>query len=522
MTKTMISSGRLLWSNPAFGRLILFVLLLVFTLFLCAYNLETYPRTWWDEGKFIQIPKNVVLYGKYATLSSEGFRMFSVYGTGPAVFLPIAAVFKLFGIGLLQARWVMVGFTLLATVACYSVARQLYGDCVALVAASLLVLVVYDEFTSLLFLGRQVLGEVPAFFYLMAGCSIWMRQRSDAKWAALALAGVFWGLAVLAKWIFVMVIPCLVVLWIADRLYFRKLRHRHFVIPMLVVVAAVLAWFGYIVYAVGIRGISDILLQTQDNATSNVFFLSLDSILAGTRFLIRSRFLVWGMPGIVYVLLVNVSRGRGSGARYWFLPVLACGWLTWYTFLSLGWTRQVFVPFAVSNIFLAKLMNDLSGGFAFSPKRLIAGIRVGNTATIGKLSVGLMVMALLASSPVQVLKGIVGEQDASAQEFAFYINEHVNEDVVIESYEYELDILTHHIYHHPPEPLITLVTKHVYSGEPYPEGFYEFQEFDPAYLIVGPFAKWTGIYAGDFLRESCTLVKSVGEYDLYRVEQGEE
>jgi len=180
------------------------------------------------------------------------------------------------------------------------------------------------------------------------------------------------------------------------------------------------------------------------------------------------------------------------------------------------------VPFAVSNIFLAKLMNDLSGGFAFSPKRLIAGIRVGNTATIGKLSVGLMVMALLASSPVQVLKGIVGEQDASAQEFAFYINEHVNEDVVIESYEYELDILTHHIYHHPPEPLITLVTKHVYSGEPYPEGFYEFQEFDPAYLIVGPFAKWTGIYAGDFLRESCTLVKSVGEYDLYRVERGEE
>jgi len=505
------------WRNPALYERILFVLFLGLTLFLCTHNLETYPRTWWDEGKFVQIPKNVSLYGKYATLSSEGFRMFSVYGTGPAVFLPMALAFKLLGAGLLQARLVMVGFTLLAVVAFYSVARQLYNERVALAAAFLLVLLVYDQFTSLLFLGRQVLGEIPAFFYLMAGCSIWARQRKSATWWALGLSGVFLGLAILAKWIFAMMAPCLVVLWIADRFYFHKLRHRHFVIPMLVMVVAILAWFGYMTLTLGVQGVREIVLQTQDNATSNVFFLSLESILNGARFLIRSYFLVWGVPGIVYVLLLNVGRGRKLGPRQWLLPVFVCGWLVWYVFLSLGWTRQAFAPLAISNVFLAKLLHDLSGGFALSVKELIAGIRDGKLAVFQNLSVALILLALLCSSPMQIVKDIVGEQDISVQEFARYINEHVSQDVVIESYEYELDILTHHTYHHPPEPLITLATRHVYSGEPYPAGFYDFQAFHLEYLIVGPFAKWTGIYPHDFLEQRCTLVESIGEYDLYRV-----
>jgi 4-amino-4-deoxy-L-arabinose transferase-like glycosyltransferase len=504
------------WGGPTLYRRVLLVLLLGLTLFLCTHNLETYPRTWWDEGKFLQIPRNLVLYGRYATQSSEGFRMFSVYGTGPAVLLPIAAVFRLFGIGLLQARLVMAGFALLAVVAFYSVARRLYDGWVALVAAALLVTVVYDPFASLLFLGRQVLGEVPAFFYLMAGCYVWMGQRDGPGGRALVLSGVFWGLAVLAKWVFSMIVPCLVVLWVADRLYFRKLGHRHFAIPILVVLAAVLAWFGYVTATLGLQGASEVLLQTQDNATSNVFFVSLASVARGAKFLVRSRFLVWGVPGIAYGVLRNAQGGRKLDVRHWFLPIFAGGWLIWYLFLSLGWTRQAFAPLAISNVFLAKLLYDLSGGFDLSLGKL-ASIREGNLAPLQRLSVVLMLLALLASSPVHIVEGIVGEQDTSPQEFARYLNERVPTDVVIESYEYQLDILTNHTYHHPPEPLITLATRHVYSGEPYPPGFYDFQAFRPAYLIAGPFAKWTGIYPGDFLEHQCSLVESIGEFDLYRV-----
>jgi 4-amino-4-deoxy-L-arabinose transferase-like glycosyltransferase len=501
---------------------VFFVLLFGLTLFLCTHNLETYPRPWWDEGKFVQIPRNIVLHGKYATLSSEGFRMFSVYGTGPAVFLPMAVVFKLLGVGLLQARLVMTGFTLVAVVAFYSVAKLLYDKQVALVAAFLLVFVVFDQFTSLLFLGRQVLGEIPAFCYLMIGCLIWMKQRHDATWFALVLSGIFWGLAVLAKWIFAMIVPCLVVLWLADRFYFHKLKHRHFIIPMLVMLAAVLSWFGYMTLTLGVEGVSDILSQTQDNATSNVFFLSLESILRGVKFLVQSHFLVWGLPGIVYTLLLNMQRRNRAEPKQWFLLVFVGGWLVWYVFFSLGWSRQAFAPLALGHIFLAKLLHDLANGFALSVKELAAGIREGNTAVFRKLSVGLTLLALLLSSPTQIAKGIMGEQDASAQEFATYINEHVPQDTVIESYEYELDILTDHIYHHPPETLVTLATKHVYSGEPYPPGFYDLQAFHPQYLILGPFAKWTSIYHQEFQDQRWALVKSVGEYDLFRININEE
>lgn len=498
----------------------LFVFLIGLTLFLCTHNLETYPPTWWDEGKFVQIPTNVVLHGKYATQSSEGFRMFSVYGTGPAVFLPMAAAFRLFGIGLLQARWVMVGFTLLAVVAFYSLTEQLYNRRVALAAAFLLVLVVYDPFTSLLYLGRQVLGEVPAFFYLMAGCLVWVRKRAGTAWSALVLSGFLWGLSALAKWIFVMVVPCLVVLWVADRVYFHRLRHRHFLVPMLVLVVTVSMWFGYMVHTLGVEGFAEIMVQTQDNSSSNVFFLSFESIWGVTKFFVRARVLVWAVPGIAYVLLLNVSQRKKLGAEQWFLPVFAGGWLVWYAFLSLGWSRQAFAPLAISNLFLAKLLHDLSEGFSFSVQELLPSIRDGRPGAIQHFGIGLMLLGLLCSSPLPIVREIVGEQDTSAQEFAQYMIEHIPQDVVIESYEYELDILTHHMYHHPPEPLITLATKHVYSGEPYPPGTYDFEAFEPAYLIIGPFATWTGIYPSEFVEQRCTLVKSVGEYHLYRVNFG--
>ncbi|MEZ4638895.1 MAG: hypothetical protein R2856_28705 [Caldilineaceae bacterium] len=47
--------------------------------------------------------------GVYADYSSEGLRHFGpTIGVGPTVMLPIAAAFELFGIGLMQARLVIV------------------------------------------------------------------------------------------------------------------------------------------------------------------------------------------------------------------------------------------------------------------------------------------------------------------------------------------------------------------------------------------------------------------------------
>ena len=70
--------------------------------FLALYNLTDYPLTWFDEGSHLHVPKTIVRFGEYADYSSEGFRYYGpTVGVGPTVMLPIAGVFRLFGIGLL-------------------------------------------------------------------------------------------------------------------------------------------------------------------------------------------------------------------------------------------------------------------------------------------------------------------------------------------------------------------------------------------------------------------------------------
>src|SRR5512145_1124704 len=89
---------KLLWW--ALGTLLIF--------FFVFFNLTRFPAPWFDEGSHLHVPKTLVQYGVYADISSEGFRYYGpTIGVGPTVMLPIAGMFKLFGIGLLQARIVM-------------------------------------------------------------------------------------------------------------------------------------------------------------------------------------------------------------------------------------------------------------------------------------------------------------------------------------------------------------------------------------------------------------------------------
>ncbi|PJF45977.1 MAG: glycosyl transferase, partial [Candidatus Thermofonsia Clade 3 bacterium] len=108
-------------------------------LFLFFYNLTDYPKTWFDEGSHLHVPKALVTMGVYADYSSEGLRHYGpTIGVGPTVMLPIAAAFHFFGIGLLQARLVMVLYLAAATLWMFLLARHLLGLRSALVATALL------------------------------------------------------------------------------------------------------------------------------------------------------------------------------------------------------------------------------------------------------------------------------------------------------------------------------------------------------------------------------------------------
>jgi len=166
-------------------------------LFLSLYNLTNYPVTWFDEGSHLHVPKALVRFGVYADYSSEGFRYYGpTVGVGPTVMLPIAAAFKLFGIGLLQARLVMVLYLLAAIYAFYRLALVLGGRRLAWVATALLVT---SRGVSLIEYGRQVLGEVPGLFFMATGLALWLASWEKAGLRRLVLVGLLLGLSVVTK-----------------------------------------------------------------------------------------------------------------------------------------------------------------------------------------------------------------------------------------------------------------------------------------------------------------------------------
>ncbi|HRE27086.1 MAG TPA: glycosyltransferase family 39 protein, partial [Anaerolineales bacterium] len=182
------STLELIWL-PLIG--LAFVFVLAFT------NLVDFPLTWFDEGSHLHVPKTLVRFGVYADYSRDGFRYFGpTIGVGPTVMLPIAAAFKLFGIGLFQARVIMALYLVGAVIVFYGLARLLGGPRLALVATALLVV---TPGLGLVEYGRQVLGEVPGLLFTLAGFWVWFKAWDSASLRRLTIVGLFFGLAVVTK-----------------------------------------------------------------------------------------------------------------------------------------------------------------------------------------------------------------------------------------------------------------------------------------------------------------------------------
>mgnify|MGYP001249997562 CR=1 FL=1 len=223
---------------------------LVVLLFLSLYNLTNYPVTWFDEGSHLHVPKTLVRFGVYADYSSEGFRYYGpTAGIGPTVFLPIAAVFKVFGIGLLQARLVMVVY-LLASVYLFFRLSRVFGG--FLFAAAATALLVTSRGTAFLEYGRQLLGEVPGLFFLLAGLLLWFREWQKPRIGWLIAAGLLLGLSTVTKNQYLLVLaPALLAAWVLNMIYYKAAPHKVFLITGSVTALTYLVWQVYLILYLG-------------------------------------------------------------------------------------------------------------------------------------------------------------------------------------------------------------------------------------------------------------------------------
>ena len=486
--------------------------------FLSFYRLGAFPLTWFDEGSHLHVPKALVRYGVYADYSSEGFRYFGpTTGVGPTVMLPIAAAFSAFGIGLTQARVVMAIYLLACILAFHALARQLGGHRFAWVATALLVA---SRGAPLLEYGRQVLGEVPAVLFLVTGLIVWFNSLTRPSLARSVMAGALFGLAMVTKQQFLILLaPTLGIGWLANLLYYRSAPQRAFIVPAVLSVAIYAGWQATLIVFLSSSSVAENLRLFRQAAGGAALVFSPDLMQQSIRNLLEARVYLGALtPAILYGALLAKDR-TPQALRWGLLTTLVGVNLIWYVLGSVSWLRYAFPGLVISALLIAKLLQDLTGGFRWRGEQTpsvngqarepLAGQAIRWTA-LGWLAL-IIVVPL-----VQTLNDLVRPPFNAPAAMAEYMNAHVATATIVETWEPEMGFLTDHAYHFPPEELLSAAVGYIWLGSASPSSRYNFELPEkPAYVLVGGFARWVDMYPAEELAKDYRLVTTIGGYELY-------
>ena len=541
-------------------RIVATVLALVVIALALTVNLTRFPVTWFDEGSHLHVPKTLILRGVYADYSSEGFRYYGpTVGVGPTVMVPLAVVFGMFGSGLLQARLVMVAFLAVSIYVFYKLARQM-GDPqgsrrFAWVATALLLT---SESVSIIEYGRQVLGEVPALCFLLVGLLLWQRLFGGSLQPAahvknnvllriaprsLWVASLMFGLAAITKQQFFLVLmPTFVVAWFTNLIIFRAQPHRLFLVPAVVTFITYLVWQIWVVLYLGPSNAQENLdLLREATAGAALVFSSSALLRAGKDLLSERTYAHLILPALLYAGLVLVTSKRRTlvstespaqqhFTKYnQFLGVLLTFivWnLVWYMFASIGWVRYAFPALVLSALFVARFLHDLTDGFVLPWPLLQEGRSVRLTPTelppnwqkpLFQWMVLLWMLTMIVVNGILLSREIANPPPPDAATLAAYLNAHVPQSALIETWEPEMGFLTDHNYHFPPNSLLNKAVSHQWLNGPVVTRTYDFmQPKPPDYVLVGVFSRWVEVYPDAMLKQHYRLMMTVGTYELYQ------
>jgi hypothetical protein len=498
---------------------------------LAFYNLSNYPTPWFDEGVHMHVPQTLVRYGVYADRSSDGFRYFGpTLGVGPTVMLPIAAVYRVFGIGLTQARVVMALYLLLALYLAYRLAKTLDGGWFA---AAALALLVTSPALAFLETGRQVLGEVPGFAFLVGGLLVWFADwrgsrlastslsgwlsANTGSWTKLTLAGLLFGAAAVTKYQnLIALAPMIVMAAAADLLYYRRLGLKVFLWPALVLGGLFGAWQLILIVYLGPQTAAENFAALREATAGAAAAFSRDAMVRAVRELTSFRAYGATLPlALAYGLLCARPRTE-AGQRWAAIFLLAAINIAWYVLASIGWPRYAFTGLAFASFLLGKFFIDLFLNLA-AAARNTAGRDQWITSRSLQGAVAAWLLLIVGASAAATIRPIVAPPENHPAAISAYLNRAIPETAVVETWEQELGALTPHNYHYPPSRLLNVAVRHIWLGGPPPAEVYQPLTSDrPPYVVVGAFAKWVALYPPDVLEREYTRDAVVGPYEVYR------
>ncbi len=490
-------------TRPRISERVVLLVLVSLAALLALINLPYAPPTWFDEGSHLHVPETLVRYGVYADISSEGFRYFGpTIGVGPTVMLPVAGVFQLAGVGLLQARLVIVAYLALALVALYLLARRLYGWQVAALALLLAMASRTLRLEGMLEYGRQVLGEVPGVAFLLLGLLAYTTAilRPQRTRSFSLLAGLAFGLALVTKNQFVLIVPpTLVLLALLDWAYYRAGNWWLRIAPPLIAVACFGAWTVAMLTFFGPAGFAANLAKTRQAAGGAIFVFELEASRRAVLYLVQ----VYGgllIPGLAYSLWRARERSAWALAHL-AAPLMASLWLAWYV-TSLGWPRYAFPAIILG-----------APGVALLAVELFQALLRRRQPVLAWLGAAYLALAILV--PLGLTARVVFSPGYAAYDMAAYLNQHVPTQPIIETWEPELAVLTDHTYHYVPIELLDPAVRRQWLGGP-PVSYAGLEEDRPPYLLLGLFSDYTAIYPTEVIERDYQLIYRAEPYRLYQ------
>jgi len=476
-----------------------------------------------DEGYRLVFPKNLVLHGKYALLTSDGFGPFAGGGgsgtvsTGATLILPIALAFRVLGVTLWSARLIMALYFVVCAISLYVCVRFLYEDRVALLA-SLLFLFAGPTWLNTVVMGRWVYGEVPALAFLFLGSSIWFASLEDTNLRRLIAASICFALAGMTKDIFaIIIIASLISVFLVDRLLSKSVKLQHVVIPSLLCLVSVIAWQVLLsILTSDLAGQDDGLLAA---VGYTVFAFAPQRWSGSLKYLAEHGFILWAVPALAHTILAALNqRNSSDSCRQLFFPFFVIIWMMWYVIASIGWPRYAYPGWAVSSILVGKFLYDMATAFKSKWAFTNAPFRsLKPLLKLGHLPVLCLILILILYPAQNTIKRIVQGDNHAAHDFAHYIETELPQNSLIASAEWEIDFLTNRPYLHHPRSFQTAHIRHHQLGYPLVGQPYNVDVYNPDYVIDGPYNKGTDFISKDFIRNKGQLLFSIGEYDLYKV-----
>jgi 4-amino-4-deoxy-L-arabinose transferase-like glycosyltransferase len=483
-------------------------------------NLENAPPLWWDEGWTLSVARNWVERGHYGRLLLGEPVSAHLSASFPVV-APIALSFRLLGVGVWQGRLPGVVFALAALAFAFTLAQQLYSRSVALGTLGVLLLMPIADRLHPVLMGRQVFGELPSIFYLLAGYSLFFLALERSAWWILA-AGVFWGIALKAKaqvapfWLASMALP----------LGFALLKRRWR--PALLLSVGLFAGWSA---GVGVTNLQGIILA--GHTLSGEPLNGLYQVTAWVPDLnVRAKAL---MQAITFALPALLGIGYAAwGSLRWLrkdldisntvilrlaLLGLAGSWMGWYLFLGMWWLRYLFPPVFFGGIFGAAFLYELTGHFDWRQTFRNARDMLFEHRLNRRTGGAFLAMVLIAYTvPLTVAMLFVyfiprGEQPAA--QVAGFLETHTQLGVVIETYDSELLFLSHRRIHYPPDRVSVQLQR---RRELQPDLYIDYDPLaaDPDYLVIGPFSSMWGLYDPVLGTGQFRLVFEVPNYQVYQ------